>query len=82
MGRREEDKEVQHRVCGFVGIFWGFFKISLPIEYQSLKKNVNKQSKVLACASYRVHFGAVALVAVLYDRLHPRQGKVNPSNFI
>lgn len=49
---------------------------------QSLKKNVNKQSKVLACASSRVHFGAVALVAVLYDRLHPRQGKVNPSNFI
>lgn len=44
---------------------------------KSLKKNVNKQAKLLACANYRVYFGEVALVGISYDRPYPRQEKIN-----
>ena len=43
----------------------------------SLKQTVNKQAKLLAYANDTVYFGEVALVAIWYDRLHPRQEKMN-----
>lgn len=38
---------------------------------------INRLICYTAFANYTVHFGEVALVAVSYDRLRPRQEKIN-----